>query len=164
MVACATLIPTKVNAATLTVTPYSTLSKPTKPGDIVEFHLYFDPTPFSIVVLKTLTWEFDKTEFSSWIQVDPFTPESIHTDKKKAIASFKGTVSKPVKDGKPDFFNVELTYSLFGSPDDTYKAGGAGADIVPVEPVPEPLTILSAATALGYGVLLKRKSSKKTVD
>jgi hypothetical protein len=30
------------------------------------------------------------------------------------------------------------------------------------EPVPEPTTILSAAIALGYGVILKRKSSKKT--
>lgn len=33
-----------------------------------------------------------------------------------------------------------------------------------VESVPEPLTMLGAATALGYGVILKRKSSKKTVS
>ena len=32
-----------------------------------------------------------------------------------------------------------------------------------VESVPEPLTMLGAAAALGYGVILKRKSSKKTV-
>jgi hypothetical protein len=38
-------------------------------------------------------------------------------------------------------------------------------DVVPVsEPVPEPLTILGAATALGYGAILKLKSSKKTVS
>jgi len=30
-----------------------------------------------------------------------------------------------------------------------------------VEPVPEPLTILGSATALGVGALLKRESSKK---
>jgi hypothetical protein len=31
-------------------------------------------------------------------------------------------------------------------------------------PVPEPLTIFGAATALGYGAILKRKSSKKKVS
>jgi hypothetical protein len=34
-----------------------------------------------------------------------------------------------------------------------------GDDIVPV---PEPLTMLGAAAALGYGAILKRKYSKKT--
>lgn len=33
-----------------------------------------------------------------------------------------------------------------------------------VEPVPEPVTIFGTATALGCGVLFKRKSSKKTVS
>ena len=160
MVACATLIPTKVNAVTLTATPASTLTSPRNPGDTVEFTLYFDPDPFSIVVLETLNVTFDETEFSNWFPVISFATNSIHTDKKKSIASFKGIVSKPVKDGVPDF-RAELSYSIFGSSGAPFNAKADGADVTPV---PEPLTMLGAATALGYGVILKRKSSKKTVS
>jgi hypothetical protein len=39
--------------------------------------------------------------------------------------------------------------------------GGLTANIRP-QPVPEPLTIFGAATALGYGAIFKRKYSKKT--
>ena len=58
--------------------------------------------------------------------------------------------------------------NLYVAVNDTYYPNDTGAysgtvDIVSQsEPVPEPLTILSAATALGYGAILKRKSSKKT--
>jgi hypothetical protein len=58
--------------------------------------------------------------------------------------------------------------NLYVAVNDTYYPNDTGAysgtvDIVsPSEPVPEPLTILGAAAALGYGVILKRKSSKKT--
>ena len=34
------------------------------------------------------------------------------------------------------------------------------ADPIPEENTPEPLTMLGAATALGYGIMLKRQSSK----
>jgi hypothetical protein len=47
-------------------------------------------------------------------------------------------------------------------PNDTGAYSGTVNIVPPSEPVPEPLTILGAATALGYGAILKRKSSKKT--
>jgi hypothetical protein len=60
--------------------------------------------------------------------------------------------------------------NLYVAVNDSYHPNNTGAysgtvDIVsPSESVPEPLTILGAATALGYGAILKRKSSKKTVS
>ncbi|MFP4124571.1 PEP-CTERM sorting domain-containing protein [Coleofasciculus sp.] len=46
-----------------------------------------------------------------------------------------------------------------------YSASQGGAefyvDMASVEPVPEPLTILGSATALGFGALLKREHSRK---
>jgi hypothetical protein len=39
-----------------------------------------------------------------------------------------------------------------------------GSDFVTSTPVPEPLTMFGTATALGCGVLFKRKSSKKTLS
>lgn len=46
-----------------------------------------------------------------------------------------------------------------------YSASQGGAefyvDMTSVEPVPEPLTILGSATALGFGALLKREHSRK---
>ncbi|MFP5271589.1 PEP-CTERM sorting domain-containing protein [Coleofasciculus sp.] len=43
-----------------------------------------------------------------------------------------------------------------------HDASGAGHhDVSPAENVPEPLTILGSATALGFGALLKKQSSRK---
>jgi len=51
---------------------------------------------------------------------------------------------------------------LYSDVINSFNAGrGDLASITPTEPVPEPLTILGSATALGFGALLKRESSKK---
>ncbi len=76
-------------------------------------------------------------------------------------------VLTPVRDGISDTGAILLYQE--SDPSGTFITNFLtveGADIVPrsVEPVPEPLTMLGAATALGYGVILKRKSSKKTAS
>ena len=159
MTACATFIPTKVNAATLSITPSGDI--PRSPGESVEFKLFFNPAPFSMVKLLGLSFTSDNTgEFSESFPVDPFTIDEV-VDKAKTIASFKFKVDKPVKDGRPDFV-ATVSYQDLGS-GQTFSAGANGGDVVP-EPVPEPLTIFGTATAFGCGVLFKRKSSKKTVS
>jgi hypothetical protein len=157
MTACATLIPTKVNAATLSITPSGDI--PRSPGEFVEFKLFFNPAPFSIVKLLGLSFTSDNTgEFSESFPVDPFTIDDV-VDKAETIASFKFKVDKPVKDGRPDF-GATVSYQDLGS-GQTFSAGANGGDVVP-KSVPEPLTMLGAATALGYGAILKRKYSKNT--
>jgi hypothetical protein len=159
MTACATLIPTKVNAATLSITPSGNILR--NPGEYVEFKLFLNPAPFSIVKIVALVLELDKTgEFYEWFAVDPFTENEI-VDKPKTIASFMFKVDKPVKDGIPDFV-ATVSYQDLGS-GQTFSAGANGGDVVP-KPVPEPLTIFGTATAFGCGVLFKQKSSKKTVS
>ena len=162
MTACATFIPTKVNAATLTIRPTSAFTIPSRPGDIVEYLLFLNPTPSETVIAESLSVNFDETgEFSSWFPVIPFAERSIVSGPRSTlIASFKAVVGTPVRDGIPDLV-ARLTYldPLFGT--EPFTATAAGADVVPV---PEPLTIFGTATALGCGVLFKRKSYKKTVS
>jgi hypothetical protein len=156
MTACATLIPTKVNAATLSITPTGDIA--VNPGEFVEFKLFFNPAPFSIVKLLGVSFTSDTDgEFSEWLTVDPFTIGDV-VDKAETIASFKLKFDKPVKDGRSDF-GATVSYQDLGS-GQTFAAGANGGDVVPV---PEPLTIFGTATAFGCGVLFKRKSSKKTV-
>jgi hypothetical protein len=162
MTACATLIPTKVNAATLSITPSYTLSIPKKKGDILEFILSLDPGSSSTVILENWIVKPDMTEFSDWFPVWEFTTNSI-VDKKSVIATFKAVIGTPAKDGQFDL-EVGVWYSFLGSPktfDVIYYVANAGADVVPV---PEPLTIFGTVTALGGGVLFRRKSSKKIVS
>jgi hypothetical protein len=68
-------------------------------------------------------------------------------------------VLQPRKDGQSDLFDAFAWYQIGNSDSRTTLVANGSFD---VEPVPEPLTMLGAAAALGYGAILKRKSSKNT--
>jgi len=155
MTACATLIPTKVNAATLTVTPGGIIPK--NPGDSVEFTFTLNPEPtgLNILFLDSLQFSYDASELS--FTGETTVPLSILVFETQTIASFTFKVTKPIKDGISDIFNAKAYYKLGGVPGETPFA--SAGDVVPV---PEPLTMLGAGAALGYGALLKRKYSKNT--
>jgi hypothetical protein len=57
MTACATLIPTKANAATLTVTPVGTLQK--KPGESITFIVALNQAPSTGNVLRFIFLDFN---------------------------------------------------------------------------------------------------------
>jgi hypothetical protein len=157
MTACATLMPAKANAATLTVTPRGEI--PRNVGDLVQFTVTLNPSPSNSnsFIFRALRYGFDRTELSSWDvlpivkQGDEVIDRSIATN----IAFFTFKVSNPpVQDGYNDF-SVDVDFQEGGAFGTAY---GYGGDVVPV---PEPLTIFGAATALGYGAIFKRKYSKK---
>jgi hypothetical protein len=65
MTACATFIPTKANAATLTVTPIDTLQK--KPGESITFIFSLNSAQFEVADSFKLTffnYSYDKNELS----------------------------------------------------------------------------------------------------
>src|SRR4028118_1701336 len=65
MTACAALIPTKANAATLTVTPIGTLLK--NPGESITFIVSLNPAPFEgfdSFTFKGLFYDYDGNELS----------------------------------------------------------------------------------------------------
>jgi hypothetical protein len=157
MTACATLIPTKVNAATLTVTPSGII--PRNPGDSVEFTFTLNPEPtgLNILFLESLQFNFDSSELS--FSGGTTVPLNTTLSQTEIIASLTFTVTQPVKDGISDLFNAKVNFRQGGLPGETSPA--SAGDVVPV---PEPLTIFGTATAFGCGVLFKRKSSKKTVS
>jgi hypothetical protein len=165
MTACATLIPTKANAATLTLVPVGSLKR--NPGDSIEFVLKFNPSDINttVTIVNVLTPEFDSNELS--FDRDRSTSVvSYPVSSTTTIANFFLTVLPGVvKDGNNDFIRAVVNYEFTDSKG--YVSGTASLVNLPfvdVEPVPEPLTILGAATAIGYGALLKRRSSKKTVS
>jgi hypothetical protein len=160
MTACLTLIPTKVKAATLTVTPRGEIPK--NVGDLVQFTVTLNPDPSNSnsFIFRALRYGFDRTELSSWDvlpivkQGDEVIDRTIATN----IAFFTFKVSNPpVQDGSNDF-SVDVDFQEGGALGTAY---GYGGDVVPV---PEPVTIFGTATALGCGALFKRKSSKKAVS
>ena len=158
MTACAALMPTKANAATLTVTPVGEITK--NPGDSIEFSFVLTPAPSSTVKVNLFASGRDSSELSSSTGGTPFEIGSLIT--MATTFTSRHTVLTPVKDGISDL-NVLLLYDEFG-PSGTFtnlQATALGADVVPV---PEPLTIFGTATAFGCGVLFKRKSSKKTIS
>jgi hypothetical protein len=158
MTACATLMPAKANAATLTVTPGGEI--PRNVGDLVQFTVTLNPSPSNSnsFIFRALRYGFDRTELSSWDvlpivkQGDEVIDRTIATN----IAFFTFKVDNPVKDGYNDF-SVDVDFQEGGALGTAY---GYGGDVV--EPVPEPLTMFGTAAALGYGAILKRKYSKKT--
>ena len=162
MTACATLIPIKTNAATLTVRPGGEL--PRRPGDTIEFIFELNPAPSTSVTFKNFGFTNDANELE--LQPGGYTIAQntiINTAIIVATRIFK--VRTPVNDepaGRGDV-NAIVSYEQPG-PSGTpisSSASGAGGDVVPV---PEPLTIFGTATAFGCGVLFKRKSLKKTVS
>jgi len=166
MTACASFISTKANAVTLTLEPYSGLQK--EPGELVDFVMKLNPNPNSlgttddVQITDILLDDYDKNELSLFpgrphekIEFNrPFSTEQV-------IAYLYFKVDKPVKDGLADITPTVRYRINRGSVISHTFRGGSSLD---VQPVPEPLTMLGAATALGYGAILKRKSSKKTVS
>lgn len=159
--ACVTLMPTKANAVTLTLTPRGDIPK--NVGDLVQFTLTLNPDPSNSnsLIFRALRYNYDESELSLRQELilleenDEVIDRTIATN----IAFFVFKVDNPVKDDYSDFYNVQLDFQEGGAFGTAYTYPGGD-----VQPVPEPLTIFGAATAIGYGALLKRKSSKKTVS
>ena len=179
MTACAALIPTKVNAVTLTIdsTPSGISREITaKPGDLITFtyKVVLDNTTNNIVP-KILFSDFDKTELSPFAALEwlvpvgrpiAYIPGNFPTSTTTvSIATLRLKVDKPVKDTRPDVWGT-LTFDEDNATTNQiytdFKLPGNGSDVVPQQSVPEPLTMLGAAAALGYGAILKRKYSKNT--
>jgi hypothetical protein len=173
--ACATFISTKANAATLTAIPVNGLQR--NPGDEMKFLLVLNPTSppnngiqyWGIVsgTSSTRGWNQDQSELSRrgpGLQnlVNPGASVISTT----TVATLTFDVTNPVKDGNSDLFNVQALYKEILGLGETgvieygeYQLATV-SETFDVEPVPEPLTILGAATALGYGAILKRQSFK----
>jgi hypothetical protein len=157
MTACATLIPTKVDAATLTITP--TVEIQTNPGDLVEFTFVLTPAPSSIVRFKSFDFVYDSSELS----LSPTGEFTYQTNglinNTTTVLTRTFTVITPVKDGISDLIG-SILYDESGPLGESTDLiiSASGADVI----TPEPLTMFGAAAALGYGVIFKRKYSKKT--
>jgi hypothetical protein len=157
-------MPTKANAATLTVIPVGEIQK--KPGESIEFIFAFDPTPsFGYIVrFITLDFSFDQSELSERADERFTLPINTAINNTTTVARRRFDVIRPIKDGSADLFNARVTYNLGGAVRDSVTLSVSGGDVVPVpeQGVPEPLTMLGAAAALGYGAILKRKFSENT--
>jgi hypothetical protein len=141
-------MPTKANAATLTVIPVGEIQK--NPGDSIEFIVALTPTPFNPNVMRflSLNYNFDGNELS--FSRRNIIPMNTIVNNTTTIGRITFDVLRPIKDGRSDF-NATAFYeegAVSGS------ASASGADVVP-----EPLTIFGTATALG-GIFFKRKSLK----
>jgi hypothetical protein len=155
--ACASLIPIKANAATLTATSVGTLVK--NPGDSITFILTFTPTPLdpSVTRISALSYSYDDSELSLTQQL--IDNLGIPINGTSIIVRLTLDVLRPVKDERSDFFNITAFYQV-GLVSETVTASEVLDVVPPQESVPEPLTMLGAATALGYGAILKRQSFK----
>jgi len=173
MTACASLIPTKASAISLTLTPLDSLQR--NPGDTISFILRLDPqnegglNGVGILQVSLLNFldpgmAYDSNELSS-PEVQPlFNFSERRVTEPTNIAALIFNVTNPIRDGLSDVSTTRVRYQSGNKIIDkviTYDPSNSGLD---VQPVPEPLTIFGTATALGCGVLFKRKSSKKTVS
>jgi hypothetical protein len=182
MTAFATLIPTKASAATLELVPVNGLQR--KPGDEMKFLLVLNPFPEndenfpqgsdpSYIQFQgiNVNWHQDNKELSRRGEgIEILIEQGVTLNNTTTIAIYIFDVLKPEKDGESDLTNIGGLYAVpIGKNDDGSTKWSDSktfsvTNIVDVEPVPEPLTIFGTATALGCGVLFKRKSSKKTVS
>lgn len=154
------LIPTKANAATLTVTPNGEIPK--NPFDLVSFTYVLTPTLGSVLTIRNWGLSIDDNELSGDILGGPPLDASIVNA--LTFRSFH-EVRIPVREGGSDL-RALLIYDESSQSGNIINQGllvDAG-NIVPFEAAPEPVTLFGTATALGLGVLFKRKSSKKTVS
>jgi hypothetical protein len=162
MTACASLIPIKTNAATLIVRPGGEL--PRRPGDTIEFIFELNPAPSTAVIFKGFSFIGDANELGFRAGEGYTIAPNTIINTAIIVATRIFTVRTPVNDepGRGDL-NATVSYHQSGPSGTpiTLRASGTSGDIVPV---PEPLTIFGTATALGWGALFKRKSSKKTVS
>jgi len=168
MTACASLIPTKANAISLTLTPLGSLQR--NPGDRIEFVLELDPQDaglFGVEIQKIHEPEdldfirglYDSNELSFAEAIPLINIAEERVTRPRDIAVFIFNVINPIKDGGNDVW-VRVDYRIGSLTVYDY----AGDSTLDVEPVPEPVTIFGTATALGCGALFKRKSSKKTAS
>jgi len=161
MTACATLIPTKANAVTFTLTPLDNLQK--NRGDQISFILGVDPQGDSVVIGRIdnpSIFNYDLNELA-FLRTQPLIDLSQPVTRPRNIAAFIfDVIIKPIKDGQTDLRSVTGEYR-------TSRVSGpfvVGNDTLDVVPVPEPLTMFGTAIGLGCGALFKRKFSKKTVS
>jgi len=165
MTACATLISTKANAATLTVTTSDTLRK--KNGDSIIFEFSFNPGPENGQIQR-LNFQYDNSELS----FDPSktlnvlgTDTTVEFANTQPIAKLTFNVLNPRKDGQSDLFSAFAWYQITDNSGNSQVIATSFANgSFDVEPVPEPVTIFGTATALGCGALFKRKFSRKTLS
>jgi hypothetical protein len=158
-------MPTKANAATLTITPVGSLQK--RPGESITFIFSLNPevNPGTIFRKKEkIAYEIDTTELSfdpqnSFEEADGFLLTTNTNIARLTFTVLRGVV----KDGESDLFNA-FTFYQIGDENPIIASTLYAEGSFDVEPVPEPLTMLGAAAALGYGAILKRKSSKKIVS
>jgi hypothetical protein len=174
MTTCAIFLPTKANGLSLTFAPVGELPK--KPGDLITFTISVDPKPYNEVSFINL-YRVAGYEGYEW------DGEELDFDNLKMLAATYETFSKPGpiaevtfkarnnlrKDGRKDFFNVAAIFDILelgavGVIAKTDDSSEKVVDVIPVpeQGVPEPLTMLGAAAALGYGAILKRKYTKNT--
>ena len=161
MTACATLIPTKVNAATLTIIPGGEIQK--KPGDSIEFTFVLTPAPGSVGIFRGLGFGWDTTELFLPLNGgggDFVLATGSLINNTTTVVRRTFNVLTPVKDGINDIGAFAFYNELDSLENSTRIIGANGPDVVPVT-VPEPLTIFGTATALGCGAFFKRKSFKK---
>jgi hypothetical protein len=167
MTACAILIPTKTNAVTLTVRPGGEL--PRRTGDTIEFIFELNPAPSAPVIFKSFSFVSDANELAHVRDRDYTIAENTVINTAIIVATRVFTVRTPVND-EPRRSDVAslVSYDQPGPSGTPVRLSvfGPRVDVVPVpeQGVPEPLTMFGAATALGYGAILKRQSSKKTVS
>jgi len=161
MTACATLIPTKVNAATLTGLPSGEITR--RPGDSIEYSFVFTPTLNRVATLRGFASGFDSSELSPLNPIQLLVSLGDSINNRTTIARGTFRVNTPVRGGLRDA-GITILYEEEDSAGRRFTGlslSANGADVVPV-PVPEPLTMLGAAAALGYGAILKRKYAKNT--
>jgi PEP-CTERM putative exosortase interaction domain len=166
MTVCATFMPTKASAVTLTFTPVGEIPK--KPGDSITFIFSLNPGSSSPSRFISFTEPgYDGSELSLRTNESFTVSANTLITNTITVATRTFDVLTPVRDGKSDIFNISALYresNLPGTPLNPILpvSSTSVADVVP-EPVPEPLTMFGTALGLGCGVLFKRKSSKKTV-
>ncbi len=175
MAACASLIPTKANAISFTLTPLGSLQR--NPGDTISFILRLDPQNEGglsgvrvLEVYRPNVFDpgraYDSNELSS-PEIQPlFNFSERRVTVPTNIAALIFNVTNPIRDGLSDVSATRVRYQIGNKITEkvtTYGSSNSGLDVQPVpeQGVPEPLTMLGAATALGYGAILKRKYSKK---
>jgi hypothetical protein len=158
MITCASLIPTKAKAATLTMEPVGSLQR--NRGDLIQFELALDPDDGKEVEFRRIILTFvDRNELSYLDILDPISPFERFTTK-TILGRLLFRVREPVKDEKGD---LQVAVDYREPPSNSLpKVDVIGGPFYDVQPVPEPLTMFGAAAALGYGAILKRKYSKKT--
>jgi hypothetical protein len=119
MTACATLISTKANAATLTVIPDGEISK--NPGELIQFIFEFTPTPSRTATSLSLIFSLDGSELS---KVDPGIlppPETFMITGPTIIANPTYKVLTPVRHGISDIGAI-LLYQEYDSSGNFYTS------------------------------------------